>query len=252
MATIMAIIAALSAVPPKACKRVANASGHRPVDRRSFAISYADKNEDRDADDREQDGRSEIGLRRRRPGQPASHGHRGQRNHHRRCRSEQHAHSGDERAVALIRADPRGHGEIGHVHRRISRAEKQMRAEDARDGPRTAPRRRQIGEDEAKSERNGTRRHDRPVAQGCVPPVDEHARNEARDSVPHGCDHVGRRRDRNRDVERVRVVEQEKEHDALPVNIEREVPECEQQQPRFGWTRGLHQKRLITKSAARR
>ena len=121
------------AVAREADERILDASRKRPLDRRALAIGCADEDEDRRADEREQDRRAEIGLATRSirsaSGRPAPCT---SATDDRRRRPEQHPHSGDEGAVAWVRADPRGHREIGHVHRRIGGAEQQMRAEDAR------------------------------------------------------------------------------------------------------------------------
>ena len=53
------------------------------------------------------------------------------------------------------------------------------------------------------------------------------------DAIPDRRDHVGRRSDADREFERVGVVEEKEEHDALPEEVEREVAEREGHQLQF-------------------
>ena len=60
-------------------------------------------------------------------------------------------------------------------------------------------------------------------------PVNQNPRDEIGDSIPNGRDHVGRRGHADRQAQRVGVVKQQEEHDALPEQVEGEVAEREQQ-----------------------
>src|ERR1700754_2739223 len=72
-------------------------------------------------------------------------------------------------------------------------------------------------------------------------PVGERARDEIGHAVPDRRDRVDRRGRLHRKRQRLGVIEEQEEHDALPVEIKGEVPEGEQEQARAdahaAWTR---------------
>ena len=89
-------------------------------------------------------------------------------------RTEQHACSGDECAVAAVGADSRGHREIGDVDRRVGRPEQQVAERRSSHAPTAGGQRRQIGKDEGEPERNRAGRHHRPIGHLGLVPVDNH------------------------------------------------------------------------------
>jgi hypothetical protein len=104
-----------------------------------------------------------------------------------------------------------------------------MRDEHAGDGPAAMHHRRKVSEHEGQPKRHGADHEQRAITEAVMLPVDQDSGDEIGDPVPDRRDHVRRRRDGDRQLKRVRVVEQQEEHDALPEKVEGEVAEREQQ-----------------------
>ena len=201
----------------------------RAVGLRHVTIGRPHERENDRTNSSKQDGGAEIGLGSAGTRQPSPDGHGRQRNHDcRRC-PEQHPHARHECAIGWVGADARCHGQIRHVYGGIGGPEQQVRSEHDCDSPTAPHRRREVHEH--KSEPQGHRTHDQqwPVSEAVMFSVDEDADGEIGDPIPDGRYHVGCRGDADRQIQRVSVVEQQEEHDALPEEVEGEVAEREQQ-----------------------
>ena len=119
------------------------------------------------------------------------------------------------------------------MNRGVGRPEQQVRAKHPGDCRASTERRRHIGQDEGEPERYRARRDQRSIGHLAAASVDQDPGCKVGDSVPHRRHHVRRRRHSDREVERVGVIEKQEKHDALPIEIEGEVPEREKQEPKL-------------------